>query len=317
MRFGLSIPNFAEPDRLLDVARAVDGNGWDGFFLWDHIVVDRQSPVPISEPWTVLAAAAMVTSRVRLGTLVTPVARRRPWVLARQVTTVDHLSGDADPGRDREGHADHPHHRRRPGDGLQAALPAPAVDARLTGVLSLGEILREGAPVDYARPRSAATTCCSCSTPAAPPACPRARACRTATWWPTPSSTRPSCARRLRPGEDVVVTALPLYHIFALMVNLISYFSLGAQNWLVANPRDIDGLIDTLKQSRPTVFTGVNTLYAGLAAHPRLEGGRLLAPAPGGRRRRRRDAKRPPSAGRKSPASSSSKATACRRPARC
>ena len=63
MRFGLSIPNFAEPDRLLDVARAVDGNGWDGFFLWDHIVVDRQSPVPISEPWTVLAAAAMATSR--------------------------------------------------------------------------------------------------------------------------------------------------------------------------------------------------------------------------------------------------------------
>src|SRR5688572_9965748 len=93
MRFGLSIPNFAEPDRLLDVARAVDGNGWDGFFLWDHIVVDRQSPVPISEPWTVLAAAAMATSRVRLGTLVTPIARRRPWVLARQVTTVDHLSG--------------------------------------------------------------------------------------------------------------------------------------------------------------------------------------------------------------------------------
>ena len=93
MRFGLSIPNFAEPERLLEVARAVDGNGWDGFFLWDHIVVDRQSPVPISEPWTVLAAAAMATSRVRLGTLVTPVARRRPWVLARQVTTVDHLSG--------------------------------------------------------------------------------------------------------------------------------------------------------------------------------------------------------------------------------
>jgi alkanesulfonate monooxygenase SsuD/methylene tetrahydromethanopterin reductase-like flavin-dependent oxidoreductase (luciferase family) len=93
MRYGLSIPNFAEPQQLLDLARTVDANGWDGFFLWDHIVVSRHEPVPVSEPWTVLAAAATATRRVRLGTMVTPVARRRPWVLARQVTTVDHLSG--------------------------------------------------------------------------------------------------------------------------------------------------------------------------------------------------------------------------------
>src|SRR5262249_58196463 len=44
----------------------------------------------------------------------------------------------------------------------------------------------------------------------------------------------------LRPGQEVVVTALPLYHIFALMVNLITYFSIGAENWLVPNARDID-----------------------------------------------------------------------------
>ena len=73
-----------------------------------------------------------------------------------------------------------------------------------------------------------------------------------------------------RPGQEVVVTAIPLYHIFALMVNFLSYFSVGATNWLVANPRDINGLIDTLKAARPTIFVGVNTLYAGLAAHPRL-----------------------------------------------
>lgn len=93
MKFGLSIPNFAEPHALLEVARRAETNGWDGFFLWDHILVDRASPPPISEPWTVLAAVAALTRTVRLGTLVTPVARRRPWVLARQVTTVDHLSG--------------------------------------------------------------------------------------------------------------------------------------------------------------------------------------------------------------------------------
>jgi long-chain acyl-CoA synthetase len=75
----------------------------------------------------------------------------------------------------------------------------------------------------------------------------------------------------LRPGEDVIVTALPLYHIFALMVNLITYFSLGAENWLVANPRDMDGLIQTFKDSKMSVFAGVNTLYAGLAANPKLK----------------------------------------------
>jgi long-chain acyl-CoA synthetase len=75
----------------------------------------------------------------------------------------------------------------------------------------------------------------------------------------------------LRPGEEVVVTALPLYHIFALMVNFISMFSLGAENWLVPNPRDMDGFIDVLKKSRCTVFTGVNTLFNGLLMHPRIK----------------------------------------------
>lgn len=75
----------------------------------------------------------------------------------------------------------------------------------------------------------------------------------------------------IRPGEEVIVTAIPLYHIFALMVNFITYFSVGAENWLVANPRDMNGFVDVLKASRPTVFMGVNTLYAGLTMHPELK----------------------------------------------
>lgn len=93
MRFGLSVPNFAEPGSLLAIAETAEAAGWDGFFLWDHLVLDRESTPPISEPWTLLAAVAVRTSRIRLGTMVTPVPRRRPWVLARQVLTVDHLSG--------------------------------------------------------------------------------------------------------------------------------------------------------------------------------------------------------------------------------
>lgn len=76
----------------------------------------------------------------------------------------------------------------------------------------------------------------------------------------------------LRPGEEVIVTAIPLYHIFALMVNFIGYFHVGAENWLVSNPRDMDGFVDTLSAARPTVFTAVNTLFAGLTMHPRTPG---------------------------------------------
>lgn len=72
----------------------------------------------------------------------------------------------------------------------------------------------------------------------------------------------------IRLGEEVIVTAIPLYHVIALMVNFITYFSIGADNWLVANPRDMHGFIGVLKQARPSVFMGVNTLYAGIVMHP-------------------------------------------------
>jgi long-chain acyl-CoA synthetase len=68
-----------------------------------------------------------------------------------------------------------------------------------------------------------------------------------------------------------VVTALPLYHIFALMVNFITYFSVGAENWLVPNPRDIDSLCETIKTSRLTVFTGVNTLFGAMTMHSKIK----------------------------------------------
>ena len=73
----------------------------------------------------------------------------------------------------------------------------------------------------------------------------------------------------LKEGEEVLVTAIPMYHIFALMVSL-TYLSVGAENWLVANPRDMDGFVAVLAQARPTVFMGVNTLYGGLVQHPKL-----------------------------------------------
>ena len=93
VRFGISVPNIGEVDTLIELGVAADAAGWDGFFLWDHLRFSKDSPVAVVDPWVVLGALAARTERVRLGTLVTPVARRRPWKLARETVTLDHLSG--------------------------------------------------------------------------------------------------------------------------------------------------------------------------------------------------------------------------------
>ena len=95
MRFSINVPNFgdyADPNAVAAVAVAAEEAGWDGLFVWDH-VVHRRHPRPFGDPWMLLTAAALATSRIKLGTLVTPVPRRRPQQLARQVATLDGLSG--------------------------------------------------------------------------------------------------------------------------------------------------------------------------------------------------------------------------------
>ncbi|NED97459.1 LLM class flavin-dependent oxidoreductase [Phytoactinopolyspora alkaliphila] len=82
------MPNVGTPSSLIDLAVVADDAGWDGFFVWDHVNALPQ----MHDPWVVLGAMAARTTRVRLGTLVTPVPRRRPWKLAKEVVTLDHVS---------------------------------------------------------------------------------------------------------------------------------------------------------------------------------------------------------------------------------
>ncbi|MEV0529588.1 LLM class flavin-dependent oxidoreductase [Streptomyces sp. NPDC050439] len=96
MRFSVNIPNFgdfADPRTVAKLAVAAEQAGWDGLFVWDHVLHRKHAGRPFGDPWMLLTAAALATSRIRLGTLVTPVARRRPQQLARQVATLDVLSG--------------------------------------------------------------------------------------------------------------------------------------------------------------------------------------------------------------------------------
>lgn len=95
MQYGLTIPNFGEfsdPRVLADLAQEAEGAGWDGFFLWDHMAFDRQRR-RVVDPWVALTAVALRTQRIRFGTLVTPIPRRRPWKLARETVSLDRLSG--------------------------------------------------------------------------------------------------------------------------------------------------------------------------------------------------------------------------------
>ena len=93
MKFALNLPNFgsfSDIEALLDLALDAEASGWDGFFLWDHILADPG--VPFVDPWVALTAIACTTRRIRIGTMVTPIPRRRPWKLAREAVTIDHLS---------------------------------------------------------------------------------------------------------------------------------------------------------------------------------------------------------------------------------
>ena len=74
--------------------------------------------------------------------------------------------------------------------------------------------------------------------------------------------------KNAQPGEEVIITALPLYHIFSLCANGLVFTRLGGLNWLVTNPRDMPGFVKELKQSGFTALTGVNTLFNGLLNTP-------------------------------------------------
>lgn len=77
--------------------------------------------------------------------------------------------------------------------------------------------------------------------------------------------------QKLKKREEIIVTALPLYHIFSLTANCLMFTKMGAKNLLITNPRDIKGFVKELSKTPFSVITGVNTLFNALLNHPDFE----------------------------------------------
>ncbi len=95
MQFGITMPITGidgDVRKLAEFAALAEKCGWDGLFMEDYIVAFQAPRAPVFDPWLAMTAAALATKRIRIGITVTPLARRRPWKVAREAVTLDHLS---------------------------------------------------------------------------------------------------------------------------------------------------------------------------------------------------------------------------------
>ncbi len=97
MKFGLDLPNMgacADPRVLADLALLAEQSGWEGVFVWDSVYTQAGDPrnQALCDPWIAMSAMACATRRIRIGPMITPISRRRPWKLARETASLDQLS---------------------------------------------------------------------------------------------------------------------------------------------------------------------------------------------------------------------------------
>jgi long-chain acyl-CoA synthetase len=155
------------------------------------------------------------------------------------------------------------------GDGSGLAMPSPAVDPRLTSTLRLADVLAEGATLPFEPVALTGDDILFFQYTGGTTGRSKGAVLFHRNLVANIEQFKAFLPEATEPGREVLVLALPLYHIFGLMM-MLAYASIGARAVLIPNPRDMDGFITAIKDAKFSVLPGVNTLFQGLTMHPRF-----------------------------------------------
>lgn len=155
------------------------------------------------------------------------------------------------------------------GDGSGKDVPSPAVDDRLTDTVRFADILREGSALPFEPVDLNGDDILFFQYTGGTTGLSKGAVLTHRNLVANAEQFKAMLPEAQVEGEEVLVLALPLYHIFGLMM-MLAYSALGAKAILIPNPRDMDSFVDAIKDSKFSVLPGVNTLFQGLTAHPRF-----------------------------------------------
>lgn len=156
------------------------------------------------------------------------------------------------------------------GDVVGLPIPSPATDPRLTGAVRFADALAAGSQLDLDPVAITGEDNIFFQYTGGTTGLSKAAVLTHRNIVANAEQYKAVMSEAIDPGKEILVTALPLYHIFGLMVT-IAYLSVGAKAILIPNPRDVDGFVDAIKDAGLTVIPGVNTMFQALAACPRAK----------------------------------------------
>ena len=153
------------------------------------------------------------------------------------------------------------------GDGSGLPVPSPAIDGRLGDHTRFADVLAEGAKLDVTPVELTGKDTLFFQYTGGTTGLSKGAVLSHRNLVANTEQFKAIMPEALEPGREVIILALPLYHIFGLMT-MLAYSTVGAKAILIPNPRDMDGFVNTLKSARFSIIPGVNTLFQGILAHP-------------------------------------------------
>lgn len=156
------------------------------------------------------------------------------------------------------------------GDASGLPIPSPKADDRLTGVIQFADVLAKGAALPFTPVDLNGDDVLFLQYTGGTTGLSKGATLTHRNLVANIEQFKAFMPEALDPGKEVVVGALPLYHIFGLMMTL-AYLSVGGRLILIPNPRDMDAFIGTIKDAKISIMAGVNTLFAGMMMHPKFK----------------------------------------------